>query len=541
MKKQLLLIVMMLLPMVANAYDIVVDGIYYNIVTKARTAEVTYGDEKYIGNISIPSEFEYEGNVYSVNSIGEKAFFGCWKLVEVNIPSSIIALGNNVFSECTGLKNVIIPQSVVSIGRSCFTCSGIKEINIPENVKSLGFAAFAGCGNLEKVYVDGYIENIDMNVFSACDHLKSVHIKDISKWCMNTFGDDLSNPLYFAHHLFINGEEITELTIPKTVGESVQGFAYCTGLKSVVIPNYITTIKHNAFFGCTGIEFVDFPQSLISIEGGAFAYCSSLTSISIPNSVTHIGGAFAGCTNLSMVSIGKSVSEINSGAFANCKNLSDIYCFALNVPNTANDAFENSYIEYSTLHVPSESVNAYKAAEPWKIFKEIVAIDGETPETPKCEKPTIIYANGQLNFASTTDDVEFISEITDSDIKKNYEATVTLTATYNISVYTTKTGYDNSDVATATLCWIDKEPTTEGITNGIAQISSKAVLIQSEGGMISLQGVDDGTQISAYTADGVLAGSTISRNGGALLNTNLRPGTTVIMKIGEKSIKVVIH
>jgi hypothetical protein len=43
-----------------------------------------------------------------------------------------------------------------------------------------------------------------------------------------------------------------------------------------------------------------------------------------------------------------------------------------------------------------------------------------------------------------------------------------------------------------------------------------------------------------YTADGVLAGSAFSRNGGALLNTNLRLCTTAIVKVGEKSIKIIL-
>jgi hypothetical protein len=199
---------------------------------------------------------------------------------------------------------------------------------------------------------------------------------------------------------------------------------------------------------------------------------------------------------------------------------------------------------FATLYVPKGKLSAYKNANIWSNFANIIETEYEDgtdiPQPKKCEKPNISYVNGQLKFASATDGVEFVSEITDSDIKKNYEATVSLTATYNISVYATKSGYDNSEVATATLCWIDKEPQTEGITDGVSQISSRAVLIQSEGGIISLQGVDDGTQVSAYTADGVLAGSATSRNGGALLNTNLRPGTTAIVKVGEKSVKIIV-
>ena len=129
-----------------------------------------------------------------------------------------------------------------------------------------------------------------------------------------------------------------------------------------------------------------------------------------------------------------------------------MYCLAENVPSTQSNAFEDSYIEYSTLHVPAESISAYKEKEPWKNFKETVTLDGSLPgdpETPKCATPTIIFANGELEFSCETEGVEYVSEVTISDAKKNYTNKVSLTGVYKVSVYAMKTGYENSDVATA--------------------------------------------------------------------------------------------
>ena len=147
----------------------------------------------------------------------------------------------------------------------------------------------------------------------------------------------------------------------------------------------------------------------------------------------------------------------------------------------------------------------------------------------KCEKPTIYYSGGKLTFNSTTEGATCYSTITDTDITSYTSNEVQLTATYGISVFATKTGYENSETATATLCWIDSDPKTEGITDGVTQIQSKAVLIQSEGGILRVEGIDDGTSISLYTPDGKLVCNGVSRNGAALIGTNIPSGNTAIV------------
>ena len=84
----------------ASAYDAEVNGIYYNLITKAKQAEVTYGDKQYTGSVTIPESFTYDGVTYSVTSIGECAFYNCSSLTSVTIPNSVTSIGDWAFYEC---------------------------------------------------------------------------------------------------------------------------------------------------------------------------------------------------------------------------------------------------------------------------------------------------------------------------------------------------------------------------------------------------------------------------------------------------------
>lgn len=133
-----------------------------------------------------------------------------------------------------------------------------------------------------------------------------------------------------------------------------------------------------AFKGCSGLTSVTIGNGVIYISSSAFEGCSGLTSVTIPNSVINLDSdAFNGCSGLTSITIGSEVRTIRENAFKGCPELADVYCMAENVPDTSSDAFEGSYIEYATLHVPYGCIDAYKAAEPWTNFKNIVE-DGGT-------------------------------------------------------------------------------------------------------------------------------------------------------------------
>jgi hypothetical protein len=456
MKKQLLLLVMMLLPMMAMADAVEIDGIYYNLITKGKIAEVTSNPNKYSGSVAIPEKVQHEGTEYSVTSIGNNAFYDCKNLTSITIPNSVTSIGVNAFRRCSGLTSVTIGNSVTSIGDYAF---------------------------------------------DNCNSLTSVYISDLETWCKISFAKASSNPLCCAHHLFLNGEEIKDLEIPNnvtsinnsaffgcsgltsitipnsvtsigerafencsgltsvTIGNSVTSvgeyaFYGCSSLTSITIPNSVTSIKQSTFGSCSSLASITIPNSVTSIEYYAFSGCTGLTSITIPNSVTNIGGyAFQYCSGLTSITIGGGVKTIGSYAFANCPELADVFCYAENAPSTSTNAFEGSYVDYATLHVPDASIDLYKAAEPWKNFKEIVGLDGTVPVEPeKCATPTIQVVDGKLKFICETEGVTFKTTYKVVDSGNNAEGDEVIMggiATCQVSVYATKDGYEDSDVATA--------------------------------------------------------------------------------------------
>ena len=148
-----------------------------------------------------------------------------------------------------------------------------------------------------------------------------------------------------------------------------------------------------------------------------------MTSITIPNSATNIGvQAFYSCSGLTSVTIPNSVTYIYDEAFAKCSNLENVYCYAEKFSFIRVDIFKDSYIEYATLHVPSSAISYYQTTEPWSRFGTIKALEGTDVETKKCETPTISFVDGKLTFSCATEGVEYVSEVTCSDVNK-YQAT----------------------------------------------------------------------------------------------------------------------
>ena len=406
MKKSLLLLLAALATLVASAQTKVeIDGIWYNLTSETQQAEVTYKgsshDEysyEYSGSINLPATVTYEGVDYrvtsignstvrnctsltaitipaSVTSIGKSAFYWCSSLTAITIPenSQLTSIGYEAFSSCYSLTAITIPASVTSIGGYAFYycdnlttvtipensqltwigdrafsyCSSLTAITIPEGVTSIGGYAFEDCSRFTSITIPKGVTSIGDGAFSGCSSLTAVHISDIAAWCNIEFFDNYSNPLCCAHNLYLNGELVTQLTLPEDV----------------------TSIGNYAFYSCYSLTAIDIPEGVTSIGYYAFSRCSSLTAITLPEGVTSIG----------------------TYAFEDCSSLTAITCKAVAPPTLENSEVFNGVNKSIPVYVPAGSIEDYKAAAYWNEFTNYADIEAGINELTGDNSQLTIY------------------------------------------------------------------------------------------------------------------------------------------------------
>ena len=334
-----------------------------------------------------------------LTSIENYAFSGCTNLTSIVIPNSVKSIGEEIVSGCTNLASLDIPNSVTTIGAYAFWHSGLTELSIPNSVTSIGRFALAGCASLNSCTISNSVTSIPQSMFQGCSSLStiiipnsvtrieeqafkgcstlssitigtavtningyntfdgcnslSVNILDLTAWFSISFETLASNPLAKAHHLYLNGNEITNL----------------------VIPNSVTNINDFAFVDCDGLMSVTIPNSVTSIGEGSFNSCSGLTSVSIPNSVTTIGNyAFSGCSYLTSVTLGNSITNIGEHSFDNCSRLTSLF---VNIEDPLDVYLWLSQRNKVTLYVPRGCKATYEGSTNWSDFKEIVEMANE--------------------------------------------------------------------------------------------------------------------------------------------------------------------
>ena len=290
-----------------------------------------------------------------VKRIGHGAFYNCYLLTSVTLPSSVVNIekpdffgfGPNVnmdtpeemFQEdeeiiyivpfdgsvlqyCSNLTNITVSaenQFYCSVNGMLLSKDGSKLIMcprgaegvcvIPDSVTRIAIGAFVMCRNLTEIFIPDSVTRIDNEAFCWCDNLMKIKIP----------------------------ESVTHI--------GFGAFSICTSLAELAIPDGVTRIESDAFSLCDNLTTVAIGANVTQIGWRAFGG-SGLTDITIPDSVTNIGWrAFSGCDNLTNVVVGSGVTGIGKYAFTECGNLATVF-FKGGCPKLSNiddDPFMISY------------------------------------------------------------------------------------------------------------------------------------------------------------------------------------------------------
>jgi len=159
-----------------------------------------------------------------VSQIGNEAFYGCYSLEIVEIPSTVTSIGASAFTNCYSLISITIPSGVTVISDSmCYSC-GLNHtpftVNMPNSITNINYRAFYGCQTLESIELSSNLVTIGEEAFYNCNSLK-------------------------------------EITIPNNVTEiGNAAFGMCSVLSAVTIGSGVEKIRESAFFNTYGLETV---------------------------------------------------------------------------------------------------------------------------------------------------------------------------------------------------------------------------------------------------------------------------------------------
>lgn len=371
----------------ADGTKIKIEPLTYKVVSGVEhTLSVTFpsDESEYSGVTAIPAHVEYEGEQYTVVEVGYLSFSEVKGITSITIPETVTTIAGAAFWE-SSLSEITIPSSVTTIGESAFENTNLTEIVIPESVLSLGDDVLSLCASLESVTLNNNPTAIPARMVSGCTSLAGMTIP--------------ATVTKIGEFAFSECAALEDISLPSGVTEIGRfAFAYTPELKLLPLPETVTSVGHGVFYQ-SGIEEASLPEAITVIPDGMYQCCASLREFEISNTVTEIEQeAFYWCFALDKITFGESVTTIGNKAFMGDKALTSVT--SLNTVPPVGAAFDSEVYENAILYVPNAALEAYKAADGWKEFNNIIGIGSGVDEIGQEAAFSVTAIDGGIEVVS---------------------------------------------------------------------------------------------------------------------------------------------
>lgn len=368
-------------------------------VTSMATKQIL--SSKYTSSLAGAAQLEKVEFAEGMTTIPEYALYNCNTIKSVTIPSTVTGFGSKSFNGTTGLNrldisnltmwasfmfsdpadnpltnahnlyvnnelldSLVIDETFSNIGGNAFSgCTSLKSLTFgaDSKINNVGKDAFSSCTSLESVaFVEGCNPiNFELGAFKDCVNIAIVNAPSLDFWLSLSFGTEVasggnslvsipelqgegSNPTEFAHNLYIDGNLLEYLVIPKNIQElSAYAFVNCESIKQVVFEegSKMTWINKKAFSGCSSIEELTLPENVEELDS-SFIAGTQISKITVPNSVNKMGSyvykysivslncvrdsCFYGAEYLKEVVFEQGIEEIPFGALMNCVGVENV-------------------------------------------------------------------------------------------------------------------------------------------------------------------------------------------------------------------------
>ena len=259
------------------------DGLEFELNPDGESyAVVSDGEAEDEESIIIPST--YEGK--SVTKIAKYAIYRC-DAKTIKIPSSITVIEEQAITFCNSLEEIVIENGVSAIETNAFMCNyALKSINIPASVTSIGVGILQSCGAVESITVDENNEVYDSR--NGCNAIIETETGTLIEGSRTTvIPEDVTA---IGDNAFYGRRNFTEINLPDGV-ERIGGNAFkeCYELERITLGNSLVSIGDYAFHACEAMASIVLPDILETIGYAAFWQCDSLATVVMGTNVTYVG------------------------------------------------------------------------------------------------------------------------------------------------------------------------------------------------------------------------------------------------------------